>query len=112
MDENGGHIHVDAKVVREETGVRGVLAATFGLVGDLPSAVTTGCGVRVPYAMTSWRPESVTCLPCREHARREHLRFAEQVTRLAGMPGAPVDRSAADRAAARHRDLARRFSDS
>ena len=66
--------------------------------------------MRVPYAMTSRRPESVTCLACREHARREHLRFAEQVTNLAGT-AAPVDRHLADRAAAHHRDLARRFSD-
>jgi hypothetical protein len=110
MSENDGHIHVKSNVLREEAAVRGILAATFGVVGDLPSEVATGCGLRVAYAMTSRRPESVTCLPCREHAQRQHLRFAEEVELLAGTPGALLDRPQADRAAAHHRDLARRFA--
>lgn len=81
-----------------------------GLAGDLPAEVTTGCGVRVPYAMTSPRPDRVTCLACREHARSEHLRLAEWVERLAGMPGAPVGPVQAAEAAARHRELAARFA--
>ncbi|MGW0581384.1 hypothetical protein ACWD25_36805 [Streptomyces sp. NPDC002920] len=104
------HIHVEVKVVRGEAVVRGMLAATFGLAGDLPSVVGTGCGLRVPYAMTSPRPDRVTCLACREHAAREHLRFAEQVERLGGMPGSTVGADQAKQAADRHRDLAARFS--
>ncbi|NYI04373.1 hypothetical protein [Allostreptomyces psammosilenae] len=111
MDGNDPHIHVDSKVLQSDAAVRNVLASTFGLVGDLPSHVTTGCGLRAPYAMTSPRPDRVTCLPCREHARREHLRFAEQVERLSGMPGSTVSPAQGKLAADRHRDLARRFSD-
>ncbi|WP_128378043.1 hypothetical protein [Streptomyces cavernae] len=104
------HIHVESKVVNGGADVRNVLAATFGLAGDLPSVVTTGCGLRVPRAMTSARPERVTCLACREHARVEHLRFAEQVERLSSMPGSAIGAAQAKPAADRHRDLARRFS--
>ncbi|MFC4463385.1 hypothetical protein ACFPH6_01965 [Streptomyces xiangluensis] len=106
-----GHIHVESNVLREGAAVRDVLAATFGHADDLPGEVATGCSLRVPFAMTCRRPESVTCLPCRERAGRQHLHFAEQVERLADMPGASLDRPQADRVAARYRELARRFSD-
>jgi recombinational DNA repair protein (RecF pathway) len=86
------------------------MASTFGLAGDLPSLVTTGCGQRVPYAMTSPHPGSVTCLPCREHARREHLRFADQVERMGRMPGSVVGADLAKQAADRHREIAELFS--
>lgn len=105
------HIHVQSKVVRDDAAARHVLAATFGLAGDLPSFVATGCGLRVPYAMTSPRPDRVTCLACREHARREHLRFAEEVERLSRMPGSTISPDQGKLAADKHRDLARRFSD-
>ncbi|HEX2314588.1 MAG TPA: hypothetical protein VHJ17_12675 [Thermomonospora sp.] len=111
MGEDDPHIHVESKVVGGDAAVRNMLASTFGLAGDLPSRVTTGCGQRVPYAMTSPRPESVTCLPCREHARRELLRLAEQVERLGLMPGSPLTPTQAKQAADGHRALARRFSD-
>ncbi|MEV0209115.1 hypothetical protein AB0H97_28365 [Streptomyces sp. NPDC050788] len=58
MDAADGHIHVDAKMLTDNPAVRGMLAATFGLVGDPPSVVTTGCGLQAPYAMTSRCPES------------------------------------------------------
>jgi hypothetical protein len=104
------HIHVEQQVLHADAAVRGMLAATFGLAGDLPTEVTTGCGRRAPYAMTSARPESVTCLPCREHAHRQHLRYAEQAERLTGMPGLQISPTQASAAAERHRELARRFA--
>ncbi|MEV2230984.1 hypothetical protein AB0H69_20720 [Streptomyces phaeochromogenes] len=112
MEERGHdpHIHVEAKVVRGDAAVRNVLASTFGLAGDLPSVVDSGCGLRVPYAMTSPRPDRVTCLACREHAGHEHLRLAEMVERLGLMPGSTISGTEAKQAAERHRDLAKRFS--
>ncbi|WP_328504214.1 hypothetical protein OG828_42955 [Streptomyces sp. NBC_00457] len=110
MDEQDRHIHVEAKVLRNSAATRNILASTFALAGDLPSTVTAGCGLRVPYAMTSARPESVTCLPCREHAAREHLRLAEDMERLGGMAGSTMPRDQVADAAASLRDLARRFS--
>lgn len=104
------HIHVTRDVVRAAAHIRDRMAATFGLVPDLPSVVTTGCGLSVPFAMTSPHPEKVTCLACREHAGRQHLRFADQLESLARMPGAVVSAPQAAPAAARHRDLAARFS--
>jgi hypothetical protein len=103
------HIHVEQQVVQAGASVRSLLASSFGLVADAPSEVTTGCGLRVPYAMTSPRPESVTCLACREHGHREHRRFAEQIEHLIG-PGMPVSGEDVTRAAQHHRDLAERFA--
>ncbi|WP_165985918.1 hypothetical protein [Streptomyces sp. YIM 98790] len=111
MGGNDPHIHVQSKVVHDDATTRNLLASTFGLVGDLPSVVTTGCGLRVPYAMTSPRPDRVTCLACREHARREHLRFSEEVERLSRMAGSTISPAQGKLAADKHRDLARRFSD-
>ncbi|MEU4626436.1 hypothetical protein AB0G04_41460 [Actinoplanes sp. NPDC023801] len=103
------HIHVEAGM-RSGAAARNMLAATFGLVSDLPPEVSTGCGRLVPRAMTSAVPECVTCLPCREHAVAEHLRRADLVASLGPLPGSPIDVSDAVRAAAHHRDLARRFT--
>ncbi|MFI9757139.1 hypothetical protein ACIHFB_04270 [Streptomyces sp. NPDC051963] len=111
MSGQSDHIHVDAKAVRDSAATRNILAAGFGLAADLPATVTTGCGLRVPYAMTSSRPESVTCLPCREHAARHHLRMAEDIERLSAMAGSTLPRDDAERAAASLRDVARRFSE-
>lgn len=110
MDGVDPHIHVDRGVTRDDARVRNLLAGTFGLVGDLPQTVATGCGLRVPYAMTSARPEGVTCLACREHARAEHMRLAEEIQRLGVMPGSVVTGAQAGRVAEHHRDLARRFA--
>lgn len=109
MDGSDPHIHVTRDVVRSAAAVRDRMAATWGLVADLPSVVTTGCGRSVPFAMTSAHPEKVTCLPCREHAARQHLRFADQLESLARMPGSIVSTPQAAPAAAKHRDLAARF---
>ncbi|GGN69454.1 hypothetical protein GCM10010112_34990 [Actinoplanes lobatus] len=104
------HIHVEAGALRSRAAERNMLAATFGLAAQLPAEVPTACGRRVPYAMTSTLPESVTCLPCREHAGERHRRFADQVEALGPGPGSPFsDRDAATSAAA-HRDIARRFA--
>ncbi|MEU7188216.1 hypothetical protein [Streptomyces sp. NPDC045470] len=111
MDGNDPHIHVPAKAVHDDAAARNLMAATFGLVGDLPSVVTTGCGLRVPYAMASRRPDRVTCLACREHARQEHLRFAAEVERMSGTVGSVFTPAQRKLAADRLRDLARQFSD-
>ncbi|GAA0908298.1 hypothetical protein GCM10009557_82940 [Virgisporangium ochraceum] len=97
------HIHVDVKL-HADVAVREMTAATFGLAGDLPSRATTGCGLDVPYAMTSTEPRTVTCLPCREYAHRRYLERAESAERF-DQPG--LDLGA--RAAAGYRDLARGF---
>lgn len=113
MDDGGDpHIHVQVKVIGDAA-VRNMVASLFGLAADLPAVVRTGCGLRVPYAMTSPRPESVTCLACREYAREQHLRCAERAEDLSRLPavgagGAPV---AYAQVAEVHRDLARRFAD-
>lgn len=109
MDEDDPHIHVEAKL-HGDTATRDVVASAFGLVGDLPGVVTTGCGRRAPRAMTSPVPERVTCLACRDHAHRQHLRHAEQVERLGLAPGTGIGHERARLAADRHRDLARRFA--
>jgi hypothetical protein len=110
MSETGPHIHIEQKVVQAGAAFRNVIASTLGLVTDAPSVVTTGCGLQTPYAMTSPRPESVTCLACRDHGNREHLRFADQVERLSRMPGASITGDQAAKVAEWHRDLAKRFS--
>ncbi|MFH8442105.1 hypothetical protein ACH4D3_12835 [Streptomyces sp. NPDC018026] len=111
MSANDPHIHVESQIPADDAAVRNVLASAFGLAADLPGAVTTGCGLRVPYAMTSARPDRVTCLACREHARRELLRFADEVEHLSRMPGSAIGPDRAKLAADSRRDLARQFSD-
>ena len=103
------HIHVERQVVRAGADYRNVLASTLGAGVDAPAEVRTGCGIRVPYAMTSPHPERVTCLPCREHAQREHRAFADQVENLSRMPGSPVSAEDGAKVAQRSRDLAERF---
>ncbi|MFO7252145.1 MAG: hypothetical protein DIU60_015470 [Actinomycetes bacterium] len=87
-----------------------MITKTLKAAPDAPSVVTTGCGIEVPYAMTSPHPEKVTCLACREHAHRAHLRFAEQVERLSRMPGSPLKADEAAKAVQWARDRAARFS--
>ena len=86
MSDRDPHIHVEL-TFHARGATRNLLASTFGLAADLPTSVTTGCGIVVVYAMTSAEPASVTCLACREHAHREHLRLADQMDRLGRMPG-------------------------
>ncbi|SHN74076.1 hypothetical protein [Cryptosporangium aurantiacum] len=101
-------MHVDAKL-HSDAATRIVLADAFGLVSDLPTTVETGCGQRVPYAMTASRPEGVTCTACREFAAEQHADAAEQALRLARMPGIGVPIDDLLRAARAHRDLAERY---
>jgi hypothetical protein len=110
MGETDPHIHVEQKVVQAGAAFRNVIVSMLGRVPDAPSVVTSGCGLEVPYAMTSPRPESVTCLACREHAHREYLRFADQVERLGQTPGMIITATDAAEAMERLRDLAQRFS--
>ncbi|HEX6359106.1 hypothetical protein [Actinophytocola sp.] len=113
MSETDPHIHVEKKVVETGAEFRNVVASTLGHVLDAPTVVTTGCGHQVPYAMTSQRPESVTCLACREHAHREYMKFADQVEHMCQMPGlniAGITPESAAEAVARLREVAKRFS--
>ncbi|WP_238782860.1 hypothetical protein [Streptomyces monomycini] len=111
MSGHDPHIHVQAKALHDDAAARNLMASTFGLVSDLPSVVTTGCGLRVPYAMTSRRPDRVTCLACREHACQEHLRFAAEVEGMSSVVGSVFTPAQRKLAADRLRDLARQFSD-
>ena len=111
MGEGDPHIHVGANLNADAMS-RNMIASTFGLVSDLPGVVTTGCGLRVPRAMTSPLPERVTCLPCREHARQLHLSYAEQLERVGDLPGINIGREHARLAAETHRELAEKFFDS
>ncbi|WP_369033500.1 MULTISPECIES: hypothetical protein [Streptomyces] len=110
MSETDPHIHVEQKVGQSGADVRNAIVATFGRVPDGPTVVTTGCGLQVPYAMTSPRPESVTCLTCREHAHREHLGIADQVERLGWTPGMNITSDQLAKVVDWHRDRAKRFS--
>jgi hypothetical protein len=110
VNESDPHIHVDVKL-HADVAARGILAATFGLAGDLPARATTGCGVDVPYVMTSTDPGAVTCLACREYAHRRYLELATEVEGLGRAPG--VDAGLGQQAAtatAAYRALAHRFS--
>jgi hypothetical protein len=104
--EGDPHIHIAWRVWEAGAVMRNLSVALVGRAPDAPSVVATGCGIQVPYAMTSSEPEAVTCLPCREHGHREYMRFAEQVERM--LPGANVHVSAED--AERIREFARRYS--
>lgn len=112
MSETEPHIHVEQKVLEAGPHVRNLISSMLGRVTDAPSVVTTGCGLQVPYAMTSPHPKSVTCLACREHAHREYLRFADQVERLGPGPMSVLNLTGDQVAEAveRLRDLAKRFS--
>lgn len=109
MSDADPHIHVE-KTPHASAATRNLLASTFGLAADLPTSVITGCGMRVAYAMASSHPERVTCLACREHAHREHLRLADEVERLSRMPGTDLDSDQAARAADHYRAIARQFA--
>jgi hypothetical protein len=109
MDESDPHIHVGANLNADAMS-RDQVASVFGLAADLPSVVTTGCGARVARAMTSPLPERVTCLPCREHASRHHLRCAEMFERFTPTPGVNISSDQARQAAEWHRDRATKFA--
>ncbi|MEY9857019.1 hypothetical protein ABH935_002627 [Catenulispora sp. GAS73] len=110
MAEIDPHIHVERRALRGGPDFRNVMSSVVGRVPDAPSVVATGCGLDVPYAMTSSRPESVTCLACREHACVEYSAFAEQLERLGSWPGMSVTDGQVADAVERLRELAKRFS--
>ncbi|TDV53924.1 hypothetical protein [Actinophytocola oryzae] len=102
------HIHVDRRVVEARADFRGALSSVLGAVPDAPGIVTTGCGIQAGRAMTSTRPESVTCLPCRDHAHRQYLELADQIEKLRGA-GMAVSGEDLDLAVLRLREMAERF---
>jgi predicted RNase H-like nuclease len=111
MSNTDPHIHVERNVVQAGADFRNAISSTLGLVTDAPTVVTTGCGREVPYAMTSARPESVTCLPCRDHAHQEYLKFADQVERLSQPPQVVISAEQAAQAVSRLRDIAARYAE-
>jgi len=82
------HVHVERDQLFTHADIRRVISQATGLAVDAPKTVTTGCGKRRPYVMTSTVPERVTCLACREHARRHHLDQAESAESLMTIPEA------------------------
>lgn len=110
MGETDPHIHVEQRVLRGGPDVRNLMSSVLGRVPDSPSVITTGCGLDVPYAMTSPRPENVTCLLCREYASREYGALAEQFERLGSLPDMRITAGEMVSAAEKLRDLANRFS--
>ena len=78
------HIHVERTPLPGfgHAAMRDLIARATGLTSDLPKTVGTGCGRRRPLAMTSTVPERVTCLACREYARRRYLDEAESAELL------------------------------
>jgi hypothetical protein len=110
------HVHVERDQLFTHADIRRVIVQATGLAVDAPKTVTTGCGKRRPYAMTSIVPERVTCLACREHARRHHLDQAETAESLMSIPGtdpiwatARVSPAGLASEARKHRALAARF---
>ncbi|WP_430786211.1 hypothetical protein [Actinoplanes sp. G11-F43] len=95
------HIHVEAGALRSRAAERNMVASLFGLAATLPPEVSTPCGLRVPFAMTSGSPDRVTCLPCREYAAAQYRILADQV----------VDLGLDPQVATAHRETARRFHD-
>ena len=89
------HIHAEKTPMPGfgHASVRAIITEATGLVPDLPKTVSTGCGVRRPIAMTSTRPEAITCLACRVWARAEYLLWA-------GMAHAAAELAAAEPRAA------------
>jgi hypothetical protein len=110
VSDTDPHIHVEQKVLQAGPALRNIVVSMLGRAPDAPSVVTTGCGIQVPYAMTSVQPESVTCLACREHAYREYMRFADQFERMSALPGSPFTADQVSEGVQRVRDLASRFS--
>jgi hypothetical protein len=81
------YIHVEKITVPGfgHVAIRALITQATGLVPDLPKTVSTGCGRRRPLAMTSTRPESITCLACRDHAREQYLMWAGMASAAAGL---------------------------
>lgn len=74
------HIHIEKGWLYTGFGIMRDLIASVGLAAASPKTVGTGCNRRRPLAMTSTKPESVTCLPCVEYAVSaldEHLAMTQ-----------------------------------
>ena len=69
--------------------MRSIITEALGLVPDLPKTVGTGCGVRRRIAMTSTRPESITCLPCRDWAAAQYVQWAQLSAATADLAAEP-----------------------
>jgi len=104
------HVHAELNVVSVAQ-LRSRLTQVVGRAVSIPTSITTGCGQRRPLAATSHIPERVTCLPCREHARRAHDARATALENLAALAVLEHDHASHLVAEARrHRELAHRYS--
>jgi hypothetical protein len=113
------HIHAE-KVPMPGFGhaaVRELITEAIGLVPDLPKTVGTGCRLRRPIAMTTTRPEAITCLACRDWAREHYVKWAGMASAAAEIAEAepraaiaakttPADLRSEERT---YRELAARF---
>lgn len=90
--------------------IRNLVATATGLVGDLPKSVGTGCGKRRKLSQTSNNPRKVTCLPCREWAKAEELKWAEMAESALSFDIEPEVREQIADQAAKHREAAKEFS--
>jgi hypothetical protein len=90
------HVHVEKTPVPGfgHAAVRALITEALGVAPDLPKTVGTGCGRRRPIAMTSTKPERVTCLACRDWAREHYLTWAG-MARAAALIAAAEPRAAA-----------------
>lgn len=72
------HIHAEKAPIPGfgHVATKELIISATGFVPDLPKTVGTGCGLRRPLAMTSTRPEAITCLACRDWAREHYLMWA------------------------------------
>jgi hypothetical protein len=66
------HVHVEHDQMMGQATMRQLITEVTGIAVDASKTVRTGCDKRRPYAMTSIRPDRVTCLPCREYAAEYH----------------------------------------
>jgi hypothetical protein len=82
------HIHVEKTIFPGfgHAAMSMLITRATGLAGDLPRTVTTGCGRRRGFAMTSTVPERVTCLACRDYAAAEYAKQAEMAEALLSVP--------------------------
>ena len=100
------HVHIAS-----DLNLDGAVRNLVGVAGDLPSTVTTGCGLRVPRGKTSRSPDGVTCRACRQDAHQPYLAYADQIERLDQLPGMNITAAQIRSAAGRSREIAREFLD-
>ncbi|MGO8956279.1 MAG: hypothetical protein ACLQFR_02715 [Streptosporangiaceae bacterium] len=109
------HVHVENTPLPGfgNAAMRELITRATGLACDLPKTVGTGCGKRRPIAATSFVPERVTCLACRDYGAAEQLRWAELAELAIAIVSEPYANGASPEelaeAAREHRTMAARY---